>query len=442
MKRSAMFVSMAVVAAVAAGTYLPTLWGDFVYDDMQVLIGDYIHQPAHFWEVLTFRVMGRDVIDFNRPMMLLSLIVDSMIWGREPFGYHLTNVLLHAACSVMLLVVLLQIFRRLSQYQAGQTRPMLGALAGALLFAVHPINSEAVSPVTFREDLLVPFFALLMFLLIDGFPAKRKPASVLLGAACALLMLASVASKETGAIVPVFVALYWLVVRRRSQWRPWAGLVTAGCILVGLFIAARFTFGPQDSEVFYPVRRLGGSFTETLKIQPRIWTLQLMLIFRPDVLCADQQLPYAIEPVGLGLALGTLGVLAVSLVALAFRNPAAGLGSALYCLAIAPASNLLPMYRPIADRYLYFPMAGVAMVVGAVVWRLKMPRDRRALVAMAAGGVGILAMLATFTVRRTFVWQNSISLWSDTVARNRDSFTGHTNLGFALFDAARADPAP
>ena len=72
------------------GGYLPSLWGEFVYDDVaQIVIDDYIHQPSHLAEVLTFRVHGHDVLDFNRPFMLLSLMVDSLLWGRIPIGLPL-----------------------------------------------------------------------------------------------------------------------------------------------------------------------------------------------------------------------------------------------------------------------------------------------------------------------------------------------------------------
>ena len=65
-----MWALAAVVAAAAGAVYLPTLWGEFVYDDVaQIVIDDYIHQPSHLPEVLTFRVMARDVLDFNRPVI-------------------------------------------------------------------------------------------------------------------------------------------------------------------------------------------------------------------------------------------------------------------------------------------------------------------------------------------------------------------------------------
>ena len=87
--------------------YLPTLRGGFVYDSIaQVLYSDYIHTPAHWADVLTLRVVGEDELDRNRPLLLASLMADAAVWGRNPFGYRLTSVLLHALNATLLFALL------------------------------------------------------------------------------------------------------------------------------------------------------------------------------------------------------------------------------------------------------------------------------------------------------------------------------------------------
>ena len=107
MSKSRPAASAIIIAVVAAVIYLPILTADFVYDDTsQILTDDYIHKPAHFAEVLSLSVMRKDILDNNRPVMLLSLMLDSLLWGYNPFGYHLTNLLLHALCSAMVFLLL------------------------------------------------------------------------------------------------------------------------------------------------------------------------------------------------------------------------------------------------------------------------------------------------------------------------------------------------
>jgi hypothetical protein len=85
--------------------YAPTLRGGFVYDSIaQVLYSDYIHTPSHRADVLTLRVVAQDELDRNRPLHLASLMLDAAIWNKNPSGYRLTSVLLHALNAALLFV--------------------------------------------------------------------------------------------------------------------------------------------------------------------------------------------------------------------------------------------------------------------------------------------------------------------------------------------------
>lgn len=430
------------VSITAAAVYLPTLGADFVYDDIpQIVIDNYIHKAANLGEVLSFRVLQRDVLDHNRPIMLLSLMIDSMLWGHNPVGYHLSNLLLHVLCTALLLLLLLGIFSRLAGSGGRTTRPFLGALFGAMLFAVHPANTEAVCVVSFREDILVAFFTLIGLSLAQRFPTQRKLTTVLLGSGCALSMLAAVASKESGAVVPALLLIYWLVVRQRTHPREWITLIAVVFAVTVGFLAARFACEPGHSVIFtekpvYP----DGSFSKMLRIQPRIWAFQLGVLFRPDLLCADKT-GYTIRNVSLTTALLVLAVTAIGTFVLARRNSAVGLGAAFYWLALLPVSNLTPIYRPMADRYLYFPMVGVCLAVGAIIWRLKIPQNRWMRTLLIMGAAAACSVLGVSTVQQTRVWQNERSLWETTVEKNPYSFTANNNLGLALFDDGEFDKA-
>ncbi|MFM8810134.1 MAG: hypothetical protein ACKOJB_14750, partial [Chthoniobacterales bacterium] len=91
------FFPAAFLFALVVALYFPTLRGGFVYDSIaQVLYSDYIHTSANWSDVLTLRVVGQDELDRNRPLHLASLMLDAAIWRKNPFGYRLTSVLLHA----------------------------------------------------------------------------------------------------------------------------------------------------------------------------------------------------------------------------------------------------------------------------------------------------------------------------------------------------------
>jgi hypothetical protein len=442
MSKSKLAAFAVIIAAAAAVLYLPILSADFVYDDTsQILIDDYIHKPAHFAEVLSLSVIGRDVLDNNRPVMLLSLMLDSLLWGRNPFGYHLTNLLLHSLCSAMVFLLLYGVLSRLF----GQSNKNIGAsiasFIAAMLFAIHPVNSEAVCVVTFREDLLAAFLTLLTLILAERFPAERKAINILLGGLIIISIFAAVAAKENGVVAPLLLLIYWLIVRRGNQWRIRAKLIAAGFGATAAFMIARFTLVPAQSAIF-PVKAsyLGGSFSQMLTIQPRIWTFQLLELIWPKLLCADQT-GYSIRHITLSAALVALAAVIVIVLLLCRKNIGFGMGAMFYCLAILPTLNLVPIYRPMADRYLYFPMFGVCLALGATICRLKTPTKRWLGALWVVAAAAICIFLGFFTIQRLSVWNNGLSLWEDTVKKNPFSYTGYNNLGFALFDAGEFEKA-
>jgi tetratricopeptide (TPR) repeat protein len=425
-----------IVAAAAVVLYIPILSANFVYDDIsQILTDNYIHKPANFAEVLNLSVIRKDVIDNNRPVMLLSLMVDSLLWGRSPFGYHLTNLLLHSLCSAMLFLLLYGVLSRLFPQNDKNIGPFSAAFIAAILFAIHPINSEAVCVVTFREDLLTAFFILLMLIFAEHFPAEQKTTNLLLGGLIVIFIFAAAAVKENGAVAPMLLLVYWLIVRRANQWRSWAKLIAAGFIATMAFMIARFTLVPTQSAIFYQkASYLGGSFSHMLAIQPRIWGFQLLELFWPKLLCADQT-DYSIRFITLSASLVILAAIIVAAGLISRKNIGFSAGVLFFCLAMLPTSNFVPIFRPLADRYLYLPMVGVCLALGAILCRLKMPEKRLSAALCVIISAAVCVFFGYYTVQRELVWQNSLSLWQDTVKKNPFSFIGNDNLGFAFFDA-------
>lgn len=416
------------VAAVTFLLYWPSLWSGLVYDaEAEITIGTYIHNPAHFWEVITFQVMGKDVLDFNRPAHLFFLMTDSLVWGQNAFGYHLTSNLLHAVTAALLFVLLL---RWLPQDFAKTNKARLAAALGALLFAVHPAQVEAVAQVTFREDQLAAFFLLLGLYLGTEFPGRTARNKLLLGIGCVFSLLLAAASKETGYIGPVLLGLYWLLYRRTEKSRAWLSLTVSALLVVSLFIAARFIFEPQNSEVFtVKPDYIGGSLAMVFELQPRLWAFLLWITVWPMQLSADY-MPENLLWIGLFPALGVLLVVVLLQAFLSWKSRLAFFGSAIFWLGLAPVSNFIPIYRPMADRFLYLPLVGLGMIVCAVLAILA--KKQKIFAGLVAAGFVIIVLLAALSWRREEVFANSLNLWRDTVTKSPTSSTAANNLGYAF----------
>lgn len=404
------------LVVVSVALYLPTLGAGFAWDSkIQVQYDTFIHDLQNLPAVLSLRVLGMDVIDSNRPTQLLSLMADAVLWGKQPFGYHLTSVLLHAA----VVVLLFSFGHRLNS--------VWGAFVGALLFAVHPVNCEAVAEVGYREDLLAALFVLAGMNCVAAWGTTWRG-----GAVCVLSFYFAIGAKEAAVAAPLLLAAYWWWFRRDEPRRPWLILIGAATLVVCLFLLARFVCETNASAVIpkKPVR-LGGSWQETLLIQPRIWAFYLRQTVWPQNLCADYGL-YSLRNFGLPLALVVLTLVVWGQVFWAGRSRSFALGLAMFWLCLLPVSNLIPLHRPMADRFLYLPLAGAALMVAAMASRFR----------HIAVILGLLALpLAFITFHQQKIWHDDLSLWRETVQKNPRSFSAFNNLGAALINAGKSQEA-
>ena len=409
--------------------YAPALTADFVWDARAKVLGsDFIHEPANLGEVLTGRVLGRDVLDNNRPGNLLSLMVDAALWGRRPAGYHATSITLHAAVCAMLFLLLARLLPGQGTW---------AAFLGAAAFAVHPLNCEAVSEVSYREDMLVT--GSMLAALFAAMAFMRKPGvwrNFALGAFCCTALLFGVSAKENGAAGPVILAGYWLLWRRGERRGPWVGLVAAGFVVVGGFLAARFALAPEHSIIFTSkAARLGGSLAGTLRIQPQIWAMQFTQIVFPHDLCADYS-PYSLRNFTLGMATGILAAVICGHLFLALRDRGFALGAIVFWAGLLPVANLVPLYRPMADRFLYLPLVGLAMMLARGLDAADRLRSE-ARVTVYCGVAAWICAMGLMTFEREPVWHDSLALWQNTATVNPYSTPAADNLGWALFDAGR-----
>ncbi|MFM9025225.1 MAG: hypothetical protein ACKON7_07800 [Planctomycetaceae bacterium] len=481
----------AILAAITFAVFSPTLSANFVYDArLQILTDPFPHDPRNWPAVLSFAVLGMDVLDFNRPVHLASIMLDAALWGRDPFGYHLTSILLHCGNVVLLWLVLRDVVPRTGRGGAaletdesavrGLTPTSVAAFAGAILFAVHPLVTEAVCEPTFREDLLVAAFTLGAIVLAsrccdslhgeqdDGSPGvprllpgarmeslpsperQRRDSGLLStsgpdshspapwrAVACAACCLFACASKESGIAAPVVLGAYWWLFHRGADRRFWTVALGGGAALSLAFLAARFLLEPETSRIFdvkpeYP----GGSLAAALALEPRILALYAQLVACPVYLCADYGGP-SVAHLPLPLAIAVVAALGAALAWLGWRDRRIAFGTALMLLPLVPVSNLVPIYRAAADRYLYLPLAGVAVIVACFVARSwsRASRERRQI----GLGVGLVALglLAAACMARQRVWSNSMALWTDTLTRNPASYSAASGLAAAFREAGQ-----
>lgn len=434
--------------------FLPTLRSGFVCDAVIIVLQQpFIHDPSNWWNLLTLRVVSMDVIDFNRPVHLASLMLDAALWGRDPFGYHLTSNLLHAANTALVFFVILRTLiseTKSSSADSPSWKKISAAAFGALLFAWHPVQCEAVCEPTFREDSQVVFFSLTALLLAIGgggvaasasLEKKPLPPAWMRVAACWVLCFLAVGSKESGLAAPGILAAWGILFAPRPRWRYWATLVAGAFVLSASFLAFRFALEKPDSMVFsVKPTQLGGSMASSLLVFPRILTAYLGNFLDPSRLSADYTFDSLAAP-GITESWVVFLVLLAAIAACAWRSRPVAFGLCLFAIPLLFVSNVVPIYSPMADRHFYFPMAGLGMLAAAGFGALLRSGNvflNRFTVAVA---LALCLALAFGTFERQKAWASPEALFLDTIAKNPRSFAAHGVYATALSTAGDKEKA-
>jgi hypothetical protein len=396
---------IALLGALAAlAVSLPTLRNGFAIDDITVFVEQpSTHSlrniPQFFGRGWGMGTTNQQSLAMNtryyRPLPTTLGALEYAVFGLRPAGFHLTSALLHATTTALACLLLWQL-------TAGNA---LASLLGGLLFAVHPVQSEAFCAACYQTTLLAGLFSTLA-LLGFGRVLQRGPRTgplVLIGVSLLLGLL----SKEECFAVPL-LALAWALVLRPAGWRR---ALLVSLLVMGISCAAvlalRSAFLTPSKLVYFPPDRP----VWVALTMVRVAALYLELLLMPLRLCPFYDwfiIGYETGPsFGVVVGAAVLG-LCLALVILGVRRfPALALGLLWVLLALAPVSQVIPIIVVAAERFLYLPMLGVALVAGLLL-QLGLARARaagRGKLAAAAVAV-ILLGCAGRTLARVPDWRD------------------------------------
>lgn len=413
-------------AFLALLAFAPSLRNDFVDWDDRV---NFIQNPYYRglgWEQLkwiwTNHLMARYV-----PVTWMTFGVDYVLWGMDPFGYHLTNILFHAANAVLFYFGALALLKLAIPNNA---RIPVGALFATLVFALHPLRVESVAWVTERRDLVCGLFYLLT---IVAYLRKHYWSSL---GACALAIL----SKEIAVTLPLillvldFYPLRQLSIRAVLEKIPFFTLSAAASVF------AVYT-GRQEGMAASP-------WVQGWLTRLAICVYNLAFYLWKSVIPVHLSPFYAltrhrVDPHDLPFQLSLGFVVLVTAAAILFRRryPALLAVWLAYIAALLPVLGVLNTFKQIvADRYSYFGCMSWSVLAGGCflsifIFSEKFRFGRTLVVVMASVG---LVCLTSLSWKQIGVWRNAESLWTHTAAVE-PSFLSLNGMGLVL--AERGDTA-
>jgi tetratricopeptide (TPR) repeat protein len=434
------------IGLAAAGAYANSLSTPFLFLDQSAIVDN--PTIRHLWppgRVLLPPSAGGLAVG-GRPVVNLSLAVNYALGGTHPWGYHAFNLAVHIAASLALLGILRRVFRALPRFA-----PSGGALAFlvALIWALHPLQTESVTYVIQRaESLMGMFYLLTLYCFIryaeaGGGQARPEAGMRVWGFLSFLACLLGMATKEVMVSAPVIVLLYdrsFVSGTFREAWRRhgrlFLGLAATWIVLAALVAG---TGGSRGGTSGFGLKVSWWDYALT---QAPAIVRYLGLALWPRHLDFHYGVQWVRSPLSVLPEAVIVGVLLAATVRGLLRSSGPGFAGVFFFAILAPTSLVPGMTQTMAEHRMYLALAPVAAVLACGAFASAGALGgRRGRVAAAGALLCVGAALGTLTALRNRVYRSELSLWADTVLRSPWNPYAFNNLGIALSGAGRSGEA-
>jgi protein O-mannosyl-transferase len=429
--------------------FLPTLQNGFVNWDDEANLLENPHYRGLGWEQIRW-MFTTFYMSVYRPLTWIPLGFDYVVWGMNPFGYHLTSLLFHCANAVLFYLIAVWLLSLAMPAMAASRLPLcLAAGFAALCFSLHPLRVEPVAWGSGSSDLVVAFFSLLTILCY--LKAARPPEDGLrrwlwMGVTWFCFGLSLLAK---GSAVPVPLALLVLDVyplkRLKPDPRTWFGPRTRHVLLEKipfLLVAVPFAIiavlAKQSTGAVAPTanitllaRSMQSFYGLAFYLYKTMVPLALSPLYPRPIHFDPWAWPFVLSGV-------VVFVITISLIVASRWWPAGLAAWAYYVVILLPLVGVVT-YGPqiVADRYSYFACLSWAILAGSgmlYLWRLWAARKVSEPVFVLLNGLAglVLVVMAVMSWKQTQIWHDSERLWKHALALDDKSSFAHNNLGLAL----------
>jgi tetratricopeptide (TPR) repeat protein len=418
---------LVVLAAVCVVVYLNSTGGEFIYDDLrQIVRNPLIQDNSRIFTALTSDVWafkgGGEIAASNywRPTFTAWHILNYRLFGGEPFGWHITNILLHIGVCLMAFGVL----RRWNVSQKV-------AFAVTLVFAVHPVHAESIAWISGSPDLLFSLAFLASLWFAQNYSENWATRDLVLSAVFYALALGA---KEIGIIA---LPIFYLIVRKKTDDAEAGKNNVLMAVIAGIAVCYFLLRMAVLGSVSRPVPGAAGFFDSVLTA-PAIFVFYLRQIVFPTTLSINYPLTAVNEIASAGFIVPLFISLVVfaGIVYAAMKDRVVLIGAFLFLLLLAPtmyAGSFTPE-QIVHDRYLYLPLLGALMIV--FITAAKFLNERNIVIA----GAIIAAVFGFQTVIYNQTFANDVTLWANASTVDGSAFS-LSQYGSALYAADRFENA-
>jgi tetratricopeptide (TPR) repeat protein len=449
-----------IILAVSFGVYFNALFNGFVVDDNYLILTNLWIKDIKYIPEILFGI-HENLPNYYRPLTHIIFMIEYHIFGFNPWGFHLTNIILHTGVSVLVLLVTALLINKLQSPQLQSIKQCNATSAhtlpgtdnrtvpfiAALLFAVHPLHTESVAWVSGVQDLSFTFFYLLAFyfyLRSEGVWGKFFIVSL-------FFFFMATLCKEPALTLPIFLFAYDFSFKRYS--------ILPLSIDTFFLLAKRYLPYLIVAGIYFILRTYAVEGVAPVKFHAELSNYEYFINVFP---LFAQYLGKLILPINLNAAyilhpihslLEWEGIMGVS-VTLCFilalylvrdRNRVIFFSLLLVVIPLLPAFYIPAMgVHTFAERYLYLPSVGFVVVFSlGIFWvgRLDLLKGRAIGYLLLSAVLIIAGLYSAGTIKRNPIWKDDLTLWLDTVKKSPDSDLVHTNLAVAYYGQGRMDEA-
>lgn len=446
-------LAVACLVLITVAVYGRSLNNSFVWDDHLLIVrSNFIKSWKNFPAIFSaaYLTSAEDAYlvesDFGsgevtyRPVVTATYFLDYALWKLNAFGYHLTNLVIHIV-NVILLYVLAKFIIKNQKW----------SLLAAAVFAIHPVPSEAVYNISFREELLAFFFfllSLILFIKMNSYAGRSK--KVIYSISLASFSLA-LFSKEMAITLPIILVLYDYYFVYEKGWGSFLRRFKSyyvGYIMVSVFyLWIWFFVMPSKNELIV----LGGlNAYKTFLTMAKIFGIYIFWLFIPIGIHAT--IPDAsifehsfFTP---GVVASILLIVGCIFYAFKLRRQKKIVSFAIFWffITLLPVSNVISIQNIMASRYLYIPMVGFCLLIAfffkkIATYRLRQISPRFLQKALVLSIVGLVVAYSVSTVIRGFTWKNGHTFFMELEAYYPHKSWVHKGLATSYFSKGMWDEA-
>lgn len=456
MKNNINIIFISLIVLLTFELYFNSLKNDFVYDDNLIIrenneLKSFIKNFPNLFNKNYYKIASKDKIESSyRPISTLSYFIGYQIWRLNPTGYRVFNLIFHIINAILLFILANKIFK-----------DKTNAFIIALFFISHPAITEVLNSITYNEDIFALFFMLISFLfLIEKEDLKIKNIVFI-----SISFFFALLSKEMALAFPILILGYDFIFNseldiKKLKKRVFDNLTFYLSIITTAILFFIISFLLMKNPEKIATRHFGSLFERIIYLPYNIFQF-IKIAILPINLNADYSFSYPKNFFSFENLIPYFFIIIIIIISILMvkKSKAISFGIFWFLVTLLPVSNIIELYNPIADRYLYIPIIGFAIILTEIINYIASKIQEKNIKRQAKttkvnkyseinlsytkiAFVLIIFIFYSFnTINRNRIWQNDLTLWMDTSIKSPNNPRALLNYGIKLVEIKKYDEA-